>query len=90
MSTAVATCEATGIPRMLSTFSTLMPTSSSARLRSRWRWPRAMLSMSMVSSATFTFFRVGTSSVAMMTHSSVSSSAVSVASSKDGEVSTTT
>ena len=67
-----------------------MPTASSARLSSRCRWPRPMFSISRVSRATLTFLRVGTSSVAMITHSSASSSVVNVCSSKAGAVSTTT
>ncbi len=49
-----------------------------------------MLSTSSVSRATLTFFRVGTSSVATTTHSSVSSRAVRICSSNAGAVSTTT
>ncbi len=37
MSIELETAVATGIPRIASTFSLLMPTASSARLRSRWR-----------------------------------------------------
>ena len=90
MSMDVAICAATSMPRIDSTLSGPRPTASSARLSSRCRCPRAMLSISRVSMATLTFFRVGTSRVAITTHSSVSSSAVSVCSSKAGAVSTTT
>ncbi|CAM3525471.1 hypothetical protein NODU109028_20885 [Nocardioides dubius] len=79
-----------GMPRMVSTFSGSRPTASSARFSTRCRLPCAMLSRSRVSSATLTFFSVGTSRVATITHSSVSSRACRVCSSKLGQVSTTT
>ena len=78
------------MPSVLSTLSGVSPTLSSARLRIRWRWLRGKLSRSSVSTATLTFFRVGTSSVVTSSISSVSSNAWRAYSSKAGEVSTTT
>ena len=60
------------------------PTLSSARLSTRCRWSRGKLSRSSVSTATLTFFRVGTSSVVTSSSSSVSSNACRTYSSKAG------
>ena len=78
------------IARVPSTSSAESPTLSSARLSTRRRRAFGKLSRSSVSTAIFTFFRVGTSSVVTSSSVSVSSNAWRTNSSNMGAVSTTT